>query len=77
MSLRKYLKELKIDQIEDDEEFCDKEYNAIMGYCTERKFLIIDDDLVCIVNRGMKARINVSRVLQEALVNVLGVSRTI
>lgn len=77
MSLRKYLKELKIDQIEDDEEFCDKEYNAIMDYCTERKFLIIDDDLVCIVNRGMKAGINVSRVLQEALVNVLGVSRTI
>jgi hypothetical protein len=30
MSLREYLKELKIDQIEDDTEFCDKEYNAIM-----------------------------------------------
>ena len=24
-----------------------------MGYCTERKFLITDDDLVCIVNRGL------------------------
>lgn len=53
MTLREYLKELKIDQIEDDTEFCDKEYNAIMGYCTERKFLITDDDLVCIVNRGL------------------------
>lgn len=53
MSLREYLKELKIDQIEDDTEFCDKEYNAIMDYCTERKFLITDDDLVCIVNRGL------------------------
>lgn len=53
MSLREYLKELKIDQIEDDAEFCDKEYNAIMYYCTERKFLITDDDLACIVNRGM------------------------
>lgn len=52
-TLREYLKELKIDQIEDDTEFCDKEYNAIMGYCTERKFLITDDDLVCIVNRGL------------------------
>ena len=53
MSLREYLKELKIDQIEDDTEFCDKEYNAIMDYCTERKFLITDDDLACIVDRGM------------------------
>lgn len=53
MSLREYLKEQKIDQIEDDIEFCDKEYNAIMDYCTERKFLITDDDLVCIVNRGL------------------------
>lgn len=53
MSLREYLKEQKIDQIEDDAEFCDKEYNAIMDYCTERKFLITDDDLACIVNRGL------------------------
>lgn len=53
MTLREYLKELKIDQIEDDVEFCDKEYNAIMDYCTERKFLITDDDLACIVNRGL------------------------
>ena len=47
------LKELKIGQIEDDTEFCDKEYNAIMDYCTERKFLITDADLACIVNRGL------------------------
>ena len=53
MAVREYLKEQKIDQIEDDAEFCDKEYNAIMDYCTERKFLITDDDLVCIVNRGL------------------------
>lgn len=53
MSLREYLKEQKIDQIEDDAEFCDKEYNAIMDYCTERKFLITDDDLACIVSRGL------------------------
>ena len=30
MALREYLKELKIDQIEDDAEFCDKEYNVIL-----------------------------------------------
>lgn len=53
MTLREYLKDLKIDQIENDEEFCDKEYNAIMNYCAERKFLVTYDDLVCIVNRGL------------------------
>lgn len=53
MSLREYLKELKIDQIEDDTEFCGKEYDVIMNYCTERKFLITDDDSACIVDRGM------------------------
>lgn len=53
MSLREYLKEQKIDQIEDDVEFCDKEYDVIMDYCIERKFLISDEDLTCIVNRGM------------------------
>lgn len=35
MSLREYLKEKKIDQIEDDEKFCNEEYEAIMEYCTE------------------------------------------
>lgn len=53
MSLREYLKIKKIDQIEDDSIFCDKEYNVIMEYCTEHKFLITEDDLRCIVNRGL------------------------
>lgn len=53
MSLREYLKEKRIDQIEDDEKFCDEEYNAIMEYCIGKKFLITDDDLICIVNRGL------------------------
>ena len=53
MSLREYLKEKKIDQIEDDEKFCNEEYEAIMEYCTEQKFLITNDDLMCIVDRGL------------------------
>ena len=28
MSLREYLKAIKIDEIEDDREFCEEEYNA-------------------------------------------------
>lgn len=61
MTLREYLKELKIDQIEDDEEFCDKEHDAIMNYCTERKFLITDNDLACIVNRGLNESYELQR----------------
>lgn len=73
MSLREYLKEQKIDQIEDDAEFCDKEYNAIMDYCTERKFLITDDDLVCIVNRGLNDSYEYRRAqyIKDLLLNVI------
>lgn len=53
MTLREYLKELKIDQIEDDEEFCYKEYDATMEYCKKKKFILNDTDLFCIVNRGL------------------------
>lgn len=53
MSLKEYLKENKVDQIEDDEEFCKKEHETVMEYCWEKKFLITDDDLFCIVNRGL------------------------
>ena len=53
MSLREHLKEQQVDQIEDDEEFCKKEYETVMEYCMEKKFLITEDDLFCIVNRGL------------------------
>lgn len=43
----------KVDQIKDDEEFCKKEYETVMEYCREKKFLVTDDDLICIVNRGL------------------------
>lgn len=53
MALRGYLKEQKVDQIEDDEEFCKKEHETVMEYCMEKKFLITEDDLFCIVGRGL------------------------
>lgn len=53
MLLREYLKKKKIDQIEDDTEFCYKEHDSIMDYCTERNFLITEDDLLCIIERGL------------------------
>ena len=33
MTLNKYLEIKEIDQIEDDEEFCREEYEAIRDYC--------------------------------------------
>ena len=53
MSLREYLREQKVDQIKDDEEFCSKEYDSVMGYCTEQKFVLSESDLKCIVNCGL------------------------
>lgn len=53
MTLKEYLKENKVDQIEDDEEFCKKEHETVMEYCREKKFLVTDDDLFCIINRGL------------------------
>lgn len=53
MSLRKYLREQQVDQIEDDEEFCSKEHDLVMSYCTKQKFLLSERDLQCIVDRGL------------------------
>lgn len=54
MSLRKYLEENKIDQIEDDQEFMESEYNAVQTYCEIIGYLITDDDLETIKSRGLE-----------------------
>ena len=41
MTLAEYLKLLKIDQIEDDEEFCNTEYDAIRFYFNNYKNITI------------------------------------
>lgn len=33
--------------------FVKKEYETVMEYCRKKKFLVEDDDLFCIVNRGL------------------------
>lgn len=50
MTLRKYLLYQKIDQIEDDEEFCQKEFEAIRNYC--KKNLLTEEDVKEIESRG-------------------------
>lgn len=50
MTLKEYLSDLKIDQIEDDEEFCQAEYEAIGEYC--RNHSLAEDDVTEIELRG-------------------------
>ncbi len=54
MSLRKYLADNRIDQIEDDQEFMESEYNAVQTYCEIIEYLITDDDLETIKSRGLE-----------------------
>ena len=54
MSLAKYLKENKIDEIEDDEEFEEIEYNAIQTYCEICGYSITNEDLMEIRSRGLE-----------------------
>lgn len=54
MSLRKYLEDNKIDQIEDDQKFVEEEYSAVQTYCEICGYSITNDDLDVIVSRGLE-----------------------
>ena len=54
MSLQRYLEEIKIDEIEDDQEFMEAEYNAIQTYCEDCGYSITGDDLDTIRARGLE-----------------------
>lgn len=54
MSLRKYLKENKIDQIEDDQKYMEEEYNAVQTYCEIYGYSITAADLETIKTRGLE-----------------------
>ena len=54
MSLREYLKAIKIDEIEDDREFCEEEYNAVHDYCDGQKYCLSEDDKNVINERGLQ-----------------------
>ena len=50
MTLKEYLKSREIDQIADDEEFCEEEYNAIKEYCCNHT--LTENDAKEIESRG-------------------------
>lgn len=50
MTLRKYLLDKNIDQIEDDEEFCQQEFETIRDYCGEH--MVTEEDIQEIELRG-------------------------
>ena len=59
MSLREYLKAIKIDEIEDDREFCEEEYNSIHDYCDGQKYCLSENDENVINERGLQDSFNV------------------
>lgn len=50
MTLNEYLEIKEIDQIEDDEEFCREEYEAIRDYCNANE--VMEEDVQEIESRG-------------------------
>ena len=50
LTLKNYLLDLNVDQIEDDEEFCREEYEAIRDYCSNH--ILTEDDAQEIELRG-------------------------
>ena len=65
MTLAEYLKLLKVDQIEDDEEFCNTEYDAIRFYFNNYKPSI--DDISEINQRGYDENIFINKPIDEPI----------
>ncbi len=54
MSLRNYLEENKINELEDNQEFEEAEYTAIQTYCENCGYIIGSDDISIIKGRGLE-----------------------
>ena len=54
MLLAEYLKKMKIDDIEDDQEFMDAEYHAVRAYCDIYGYSVTDADMETIRARGLE-----------------------
>lgn len=52
-SLRNYIADMKIDDIEDDQEFMEAEFEAVLDYCRDKHFLMTRDDMKVIRARGL------------------------
>ncbi len=52
--LSKYLKNEGVDQIEDDEKFCQAETEAVYNYCADKNFDLSDEDMQTIFARGLE-----------------------
>ena len=54
MTLKEFIEENKIDQIEDDQEFMEAEYCAVRDYCEGKSFSISEEDIKTIESRGLR-----------------------
>lgn len=52
-TLRHYIDLLGVDDIEDDQKFVEAEYEAIHDYCLNHKFLLTEDDMRVVYERGL------------------------
>lgn len=53
MSLREYLEENGVDDMEDDEEFMEAEYYMTRLYCESRNYILGPGDRAAIIGRGL------------------------
>lgn len=67
LTLTEYLKILKVDEIEDDQEFCDAEHDAIQEYCEQRAYDLSEDDWNEIRCRGEEETFLIGKAWFESL----------
>lgn len=54
MGLEEFRRTLsEIDKIEDDEEFCRAEYNAVLDYCVKKDFGLSEEEMAIIRSRAL------------------------
>lgn len=65
-TLAEYLQELRINEIEDDQEFCDAEHDAIQDYCEAHGYGLSEEDMREIRSRGEEETFLIGKEWNEA-----------
>lgn len=66
-NLAAWLKYNKVDEIEDDEEFCKTEHEVVRDYCEKRRFILSLEDMETIRSRGLENDFEASRTIFEEM----------
>lgn len=68
-TLEEIIAEERIDEIEDDQEFCEAENELIREYCINKNFRLSKEDLRTIRSRGLSGAINAWKELYKEAVD--------